>query len=68
MALLIYRNLEARGHGSAPTVWRKVRDGKLPRPKDYFGRPRWLEEEIEALERSLPEYDSTAHEPRSKVA
>ena len=64
MALLDYRDLEARGHGSQTTVWRKVKSGRIPKPKDYFGRPRWLEEEIDALERSLPEYDSTAHKPQ----
>ena len=64
MGLLTYKDLEARGHGSAPTVYRKVKAGKFPKPKDYFNRPRWIEEEIDALEQSLPEYDSTAHQPQ----
>ncbi len=48
--LLTYRNLEARGHGSRVTVWRKVKDKslKFPQPIDIgYGQKRWKESEID---------------------
>jgi prophage regulatory protein len=49
LALLSYVDLEKLGYGSRVTVWRKVRDGKFPRPFDLgTGRIAWKESDIAA--------------------
>ncbi len=48
--LLTYRDLEASGHGSRVTVWRKTKDESLnfPSPIDIgYGQKRWKESEID---------------------
>lgn len=53
--ILRYSDLEKRGLGSRWTIKRKVADGKLPPPRDD-GQPFWLEDEIEAALRELPQW------------
>jgi len=45
--LLSYRDLESRGYGSRISIWRRVKDGKFPKPVDTgYGRKAWRESDI----------------------
>ena len=45
--LLSYRDLELRGYGSRVTLWRKVKAGEFPEPRDTgSGRKAWRESDI----------------------
>jgi len=47
ITLLSYRDLESLGYGSRVTIWRKVNDGKFPKPVDTgYGRKAWRESDI----------------------
>jgi predicted DNA-binding transcriptional regulator AlpA len=52
--ILRYGDLERRGIGSRVTLWRWVRAGKFPAPRDINGRPGWLENEVEEFLNSRP--------------
>lgn len=55
--LLTYRDLQARGHGSRATIWRKTKDENLNFPSAIdigYGQKRWKEDEIEKWEDSRP--------------
>jgi predicted DNA-binding transcriptional regulator AlpA len=62
--LLTYRDLEARGHGSRVTIWRKTKDSslKFPQPIDIgYVQKRFLDDEMEAYE----EYRATMREAQA---
>lgn len=44
--LLYYTDLEKLGYGSRVTIWRKVNDGKFPKPVNRDNRPAWKEQDI----------------------
>ena len=52
--ILRYVDLEERGYGNRTTIWRKVKAGKIPPPRDFMDRPGWLPEELEEFENSRP--------------
>ena len=64
--ILRYRDLQARGYGSRTTIWRKIQQGEIPSPSDFFGRPGWLLETLEEFENTRPQFQSK--EPHSQAA
>ena len=48
-AVLSYRDLEEAGFGSRVTIWRKVRAGEFPAPRDLgHGRIGFIRAEVDA--------------------
>ena len=54
--VLRYNDLTARGYGSRTTIWRNVKDGKLPPPRQIGHRPGWLEHEVDQTAQQAPIY------------
>ena len=54
--VLRYNDLTARGHGSRTTIWRNVKAGKFPPPRQIGDRPGWLEHEVDQAVQQAPIY------------
>ena len=50
--ILRYGDLAARGYGSRTKIWRDLKEGRIPPPSDFMGRPGWLLETLEEFENS----------------
>ena len=55
-----YRDLEERGFGSRATVWRKIRKGEFPPPKNILGRPGWTDSYLNKWLDELPIMDKAS--------
>jgi len=53
--ILRYRDLTERGYGNRTTIWRAIKDRRIPPPSDFMGRPGWLIDIIEEFEQSRPQ-------------
>lgn len=52
---LDYKDLQAKGYGSRTTVWRAVKKGNFPPPRDNGRGGRiWFPEDLENFNKSLP--------------
>jgi len=50
---LFYADLTKRGHGNRSTIWRRVQQGIMPKPRYFAGHACWTVAQIREVERCL---------------